>query len=767
MLRTAPIRSKVIAVLAVPLAGLLVLAAAGIGTTLARGAEARRVNDLAQLAVRGDTLVHELQAERTLSGGWVAANANRVAVPRDGMTTQRVVVDRTASAFRDFAAGLDTGGYDPKLRQALDRAVSALSDLDGTRQTIDAADSPGVTSETVEHAYSAIVAALLDLNANIGLGTNDEALFRSVTAFVALSHVKDAIDLERGFQLSGLLGSDSGQQRFQRFKRFLAFVDQRETWLAQLNASATPDQLARYQPAASGPEVDRAAAIEQAALRGSAQDLRAVGSGERLDRVWFAAMTERVEKLRRVERSFAADLIRTSRSVAASASRQTLLWLVGTAAVLLVTALLSLLIARSLIHPLRTLQDTAEDVARRELPEAVERMQRLRDPDQADAPIRRRAWPFDDQAQDEISRVARSFNTVHEVAVRVAGEQAGLRRSVADTFQNLARRTQDLVRGSMELVDELEQDETRPHTLDRLFRLDHLITRMRRNAENLIVLSGAELPNQWDEPVPLEVLIRSATAEVPDYQRVQPLPMTQFQVAGPACVDLIHLLAELIENATRFSAPGTKVTVVGQSIHSGYVVEIEDQGVGMSNEELAQANRHLADPPVVDLTLSRRLGLYVVARLAKRHGIRVQLRQSWYGGVAALVLLPGDILVRPPETSTLTEPDRPARQLAGRSGRSGLTVIQFPEAWSDQPVMQPHVPLRRPIGTDDRRRPRNPEDVSRLLAAFRWGVARGRVANSAQPDDQEHPGHPPEPPDRAPDPRQRSDDVAPPERPIP
>jgi len=217
-------------------------------------------------------------------------------------------------------------------------------------------------------------------------------------------------------------------------------------------------------------------------------------------------MTERVDKLRRVERAFAADLIRTSRSVAASANRQILLWLAGTFALLLITALLSLLIARSLIDPLRSLQDTAEDVARRQLPEAVERMQQLPAPVQADVPAVGQAWPFDAAAQDEISRVARSFNAVQEVVVKIAGEQAGLRRSVADMFQNLAQRTQALVRGSMELVGELEQDETRPDTLERLFRLDHLITRMRRNAENLIVLSGAELPNQWEEPVPLDVL---------------------------------------------------------------------------------------------------------------------------------------------------------------------------------------------------------------------------------------------------------------------
>jgi signal transduction histidine kinase len=832
MLRTARIRSKVIAILAVPLAGLLALAAAGIGTTLTRASEAHRVNDLAQLAVRGNTLVHELQAERTLSSGWVSARANRATVPRDGMVIQRIVVDRTVAGLRDFAAGLDTDGYGPKLRQALEQAVKELDGLAGYRRMIDTGSSPGLTAEAVENAYSAIVSSLLDLNANVALGTDDEALFRSVTAFVALSHVKDAIDLERGFQISELLASDPGRQRF---KRFVSFVDQRQTWLAQLKASATPDQLTRYQRAASGPEIDRAGTIEQAALRGSAADLKAVGTGERLGRIWFAAMTERVDKLRLVEREFAADLVRTSRSVAALAKRQTVLWLAWTVALLLVTGLLSLLIARSLIDPLLKLQDTAEEVAQRQLPEVVERIQRLRDPDGADVPTRRQAGPFTAAGQDEISRVARSFNAVHEVAVKIAADQAGLRRSVADTFQNLAQRTRDLVSQSVELVDELEQDETRPETLDRLFRLDHLITRMRRNAENLIVLSGADLPNRWDEPVPLDVLIRSAIAEVQDYQRVQPLPTGELQLVGPACVDVIHLFAELIENATVFSVPGTKVTVAGQLVANGHLVEIEDQGVGMSNEDLARTNRQLADPPAIDLALSRRLGLHVVTRLAKRHGIRVQLRHSWYGGVAALVLLPNDILVRPTRTSTPPELDRRARRLAGWAARrGGLAVLEPPQAWSDRPDSQVHLPLRRHIWTDEHRRPdheaarpaepaqngaadaedapldedappaglprrsrlpdrilpassadepgsdpqptaglgaagdaaapERPRDVRGMLSSYRRGVGRGRVAQGPQPGST---GHPDRTSDQEPDPRRRSDDVAPPERPVP
>ena len=164
-----------------------------------------------------------------------------------------------------------------------------------------------------------------------------------------------------------------------------------------------------------------------------------------------------------------------------------------------------------------------------------------------------------------------------------------------------------------------------------------------------------------------------------DYQRVQPLPIGQFQVAGRACVDVIHLLAELIENATRFSAPATKVTVAGQPIHNGHVIEIEDQGIGMSDEEMAQANQRLADPPAVDLALSHRVGLHVVARLAKRHSIRVQLRHSWYGGVVALILLPNDILVRPPGTSAPPDPERLASHLAGHAGRGRLAVLDPPK----------------------------------------------------------------------------------------
>jgi signal transduction histidine kinase len=373
------------------------------------------------------------------------------------------------------------------------------------------------------------------------------------------------------------------------------------------------------------------------------------------------------------------------------------MWLAGMAALLLVTLVVSLLIARSLIDPLRNLQDTAEGVAR-ELPKAVERIQRLHEPNEGAMPAPGRARLLDASARDEISRVARSFNAAHEVAIRVASEQAALRRSIADMFQNLAQRSQVLIRRSLELVDELEKDEARPETLERLFQVDHLITRMRRNAENLIVLAGADLPNPWDEPVPLNVLIRSAIAEVEHYQRVEPLPTNDLEVAGHAAVDVIHLLAELIENATAFSQSDTRVTVAGTPAANGHVVEIEDKGIGMSDDELMRANQLLTDPPAVDSALSQRLGLHVVARLAKRHGLRVQLRHSWYDGVTALVLLPDRLLVYPAtDTGTVDwRKGQPAHHAWSAVPRGGaVAVMPPPLAWASQSAGQPHVPLRR------------------------------------------------------------------------
>ena len=282
----------------------------------------------------------------------------------------------------------------------------------------------------------------------------------------------------------------------------------------------------------------------------------------------------------------------------------------------------------------------------------VERLQRA-EPVDLNAETR----PIGIRDRDEIGQVARAFDAVHSTAVRVAAEQAALRRSVADMFLSLGRRLQALVHRQLELLDELERTEADPQQLRSLFQLDHLATRMRRNAENLLVLSGAEPVRRWSDPVPLPRVIRAASAEIEDYNRVGVMPMADVRVVGHAVSDVVHLLAELIENAAAFSPPGTRVQVAGEPAAHGYLLEIEDQGIGMSDEELAEANEQLAKPASIDLAGAQRLGFYVVGRLAARHGIKVRLRRSWFGGVAALVLLPSSLLGGP---ETEMEPAGPA-----------------------------------------------------------------------------------------------------------
>jgi PAS domain S-box-containing protein len=273
--------------------------------------------------------------------------------------------------------------------------------------------------------------------------------------------------------------------------------------------------------------------------------------------------------------------------------------------------------------------------------------------------------------------------------IRDVTEQAALRKSIGDLLHNLARRSQGLVDRQLELLDELERSEVDPDRLDELFRMDHLATRMRRNVENLIVLSGVDQRRRWGESVPLRDVVEAAVAEVEDYSRVQVAGIHDLTLSGQAASDVAHLLAELVENATSFSSPTTKVEVSGGPAGNGYVLEIEDHGIGMSDADLAEANRRLAAPLAADnIAVSRMMGFHVVGRLAARHGIRVQLRQRWFGGVTALVLLPAVLLGSGGEHPAMAPPVpagvmvSPEPLLLGQTTESG---------W--QP--RAHLPLRR------------------------------------------------------------------------
>jgi signal transduction histidine kinase len=296
--------------------------------------------------------------------------------------------------------------------------------------------------------------------------------------------------------------------------------------------------------------------------------------------------------------------------------------------------------ARRVSRELRRLQGAALQLATDKLPGVVERLGLGEDVD-----VAAEAAPIPTGRIAEITKVSQSFGAVQRMAVEAAVGQARLRRGVSQVFRNLAWRSQSLLHRQLSLLDAMERKTTDPDALEELFRLDHLTTRMRRHAEGLIILSGAEPGRAWREPVPILDVLRGAIAEIEDYKRVNVITDSEDAVIGSVVADMIHLLAELVENATFYSPATTEVTVKAGRVANGFAVEIEDRGIGISEDELAKINDRLVNPPEFDPVNSDQLGLFVVARLAARHNIRITLRQSPYGGTAAIVLLPHAIVV--------------------------------------------------------------------------------------------------------------------------
>ena len=299
----------------------------------------------------------------------------------------------------------------------------------------------------------------------------------------------------------------------------------------------------------------------------------------------------------------------------------------------------SLWIGRGLVRQLADLRRSALKLAAERLPRVV---QRLRAGEEVD--VSAEAPPIE-PSPDEIGQVSQALNTVQRTAIEATVDQARLRRGISDVFRNLARRSQSLLHRQLALLDTMERRATDPDELSDLYRLDHLTTRMRRHAEGLIILSGAAPGRSWRNPVRLVDVLRAAVAEIEDYTRVTVVTLTQAALAGPAVADVIHMIAELVENATIFSPPNTPVRLTGDIVGKGFAVEIEDRGLGLSEEKLAEITDRLANPPEFDLSDSDQLGLFVAGRLAKRHGIKISLRPNPYGGTTAIVLIPHELVV--------------------------------------------------------------------------------------------------------------------------
>ena len=346
---------------------------------------------------------------------------------------------------------------------------------------------------------------------------------------------------------------------------------------------------------------------------------------------------------------------------------------------LVLTILMTTLVGRSIIRRLRGLETTALTLAEKQLPDVVGRLRRGDDVDVAtEAPPMR-------VGADEIGRVGQAFDLVRQTAIRSAVEEARLRRGLNDVFRSLARRSQSLLHRQLTLLDQMERRASDPEALDDLFRLDHLTTRMRRHAEGLVILAGAPAGRGWSSPVRMVDVMRGAIAEVEDYARVSVATRSQAALSGSAVADVIHLLAELIENATTLSPPYTSVRVSGDTVANGFAIEVEDRGLGMSTERLAELNQRLESPPEFNPSDSEQLGLFVVSQLARRHGIRVTLKASPYGGTEAVALIPRHLVVAEEafRASLPGEPSAAAISAGGpgaRFGHAGTNGNHYPPA---------------------------------------------------------------------------------------
>ncbi|GAA3181844.1 nitrate- and nitrite sensing domain-containing protein [Streptomyces ramulosus] len=565
----------------------------------------------------------------------------------------RAATDRAAADFRTAAESMPDK---PGLQRRLAAFTTAEKGLGALR---DAAYTPALPGVRTEEGYVAIQHPLMEFANELGLGTGNITSYGRTV--YALSLAKAAASLERSIGVHLLLDPATGTTHQRQLTAFASYRYLENIAIGEYTSGGTPEDVERLKKDTAALKATGKKKTAQARREAEAAGrpfrappsmdamATAIGSGaspqDLADRgvtpeVWFTAATGGFDMYRSIEKDLADKAVAEAAQISADAERTTYTDTVIVLAALIAAFLVAGLMARRMSRNMRTLRTAAFGIAEQRLPLLVDQLSRT-EPGRVDT----RVQPIPIGTTDEIGEVARAFDQVHREAVRLASEQAMLRGNVNAIFTNLSRRNQGLIERQLTLITELENNEADPDQLENLFRMDHLATRMRRNGENLLILAGEEPGRRWDQPVPLVDVLRAATSEVESYERIELAGVTESEIHGQAVTDLVHLLSELLENATTFSSPQTKVRVAATRMSDGRImVEIHDKGIGLTAEDFADINHKLANPPSVDAAVSQRMGLFVVGRLADRHGIRVQLRPSGeQAGTTSLVMLPDAI----------------------------------------------------------------------------------------------------------------------------
>ncbi|MGL5858607.1 MAG: nitrate- and nitrite sensing domain-containing protein [Angustibacter sp.] len=607
-------------ILLLPLVALSIITTVEVSDGVRSASAASATERLARLQVQVNDVIDALQTERTTAAVILGSDA----VPAGVNFTQ--AADNTQRKAASYQRAIDTESRIPEvLAPRLDAIRRGLDGLPGLRRLVTSRSS---SLDIISVQYSQVITDLRALNVENARNGNDPVLAAEARTGALYAGYWEAYAQEQAIIAAAL-----GTKQLSMGNNLISAIATQKATFEQFAQAATPEQRRQAVNVVSQRSPSQVFQFEQDAVQATPS-----GTLKGDQSQWVQLSTDRRQAMLSVQRTL-ADTVASAAGRARAEAVSDVVFRTGTAVLLgLLALVVGLIIARSLVRPLDKLRQEALDIAYHRLPEAVRAVQ------ESGGRYVPSMTPVRAGGRDEIGQVAAAFTVVQSEAVRVATEQAAMRQTVASMFGNLARRSQTLVGRVLQRIDAMERDENDPDRLREMFELDHLVTRMRRNDENLLVLSGAGSSSSWGEPASLRDVLRAAIAEVEQYQRVNLGPVDDVQVVAGAVKDLIHLLAELLENATGYSSPRTSVVVDAHRMGDRVVVQIEDRGVGLSAKILDEVNERLAQPPEIDIAVSRRMGLHVVSRLAARHGVMVRLRGADGGGVLALVEVPVTLL---------------------------------------------------------------------------------------------------------------------------
>ncbi|MXM67858.1 histidine kinase [Streptomyces sp. HUCO-GS316] len=678
-----------------------------------------------------DTAIGQIQIERRLAAAYLGAG-HGTAGAADLMEQQRRT-DRAVHALREAIRGGDRDRLSDRQRQALDAMLDTVDGLEGLRRRVLSRD---LSWDRAVTEYGALVEPGFDVQSTL-TALQAGQLAREAQVVIELVRVREFVSREDAL-VAGARAAGTLTDR--QYDTLTATIEDRRVFERTYVPDLPADSRSLFEEFRRGP-------LHRELERGEDALLRA-GAGRAGEAV--AADTWRATTDRAVKRYML--LCTRSAMNSAERGREFAYRELAKAAVVGVLGLLAVGVslwfavrgARRISRRLETLRDAADLLSTRQLPDV---MARLSAGEAVDAVTEAPPLADGEAGADEIGDVGRSFNTARLAAVEAAVKQATLRRGLFAVLLNIARRNQALVHRQLKLVDRLERQTDDPDVLHQLFRIDHLTTRMRRHAESLIILSGAAPGRRWRRPVPIADVVSSAVGEIEDYARVEVPPMERVGVAADAVADVVHLIAELLENATSFSPPHTRVTLRTGRDRGGFVVEIDDRGLGLDGDRRAEAHRTLTAPDDFDPTRHDRLGLYVVGRLAARHGISVSLHDSPYGGTTATVLLPEGVLAEPWAEDEAPEAlgRHTVSGASGVTGATGATAVIAPEDRTSE-HFAPALPTRvrqasiapalradAPVAGEQAEREITPDEMRAVFGAFQRGLDRGRKGLPARP----------------------------------